>query len=31
MADGLAEPIAAIDQRIEEEMWYPEYLPYRPV
>ena len=31
MADGLAEPIADIDQRIEEEMWYPEYLPYRPV
>ncbi len=31
MADGTAEPMADVDERIEEEMWFPEYLPYRPV
>lgn len=31
IADGLAEPVADIDELVEEEMWFPEYLPYRPV
>ncbi|MCP3998348.1 MAG: NAD-dependent malic enzyme [bacterium] len=31
MADGIADPMADVDQRIEEEMWFPEYLPYRAV
>ncbi len=31
VAEGLAEPVADLDQRIEEEMWFPEYLPYRPI
>jgi len=31
IADGLAEPMSDIDERVEEEMWFPEYLPYRPV
>ncbi len=31
MAEGSADPIPDIDERIEEEMWFPEYLPYRPV
>ncbi len=31
LAEGLAPPIDNIDQRIEEDMWFPEYLPYRAV
>jgi malate dehydrogenase (oxaloacetate-decarboxylating) len=31
MAEGVAPPIENIDERIEEEMWFPEYLPYRAV
>ena len=31
IADGTADPMPNVDERIEEEMWYPEYLPYRPV
>jgi malic enzyme len=31
IADGIADPVPDIDRRIEEEMWFPEYLPYRPV
>ena len=31
IADGIADPMADVDQRIEEEMWFPEYLPYRAV
>ncbi len=31
VAEGLAPPMDGIDQRIEEEMWFPEYLPYRAV
>jgi malate dehydrogenase (oxaloacetate-decarboxylating) len=31
MAEGLAPPVDNIDDRIEEEMWFPEYLPYRAV
>ncbi len=30
MADGIAAPVADVDERIEEDMWFPEYLPYRP-
>ena len=30
IADGVADPVPDIDERIEEEMWFPEYLPYRP-
>lgn len=30
IAEGLADPLPDVDQRIEEEMWFPEYLPYRP-
>lgn len=30
VSEGLADPLPDIDQRIEEEMWFPEYLPYRP-
>ncbi len=30
VADGLADPMPDLDRRIEEEMWFPEYLPYRP-
>ncbi len=31
LADGLADPMPDVEQRIEEAMWFPEYLPYRPV
>jgi malate dehydrogenase (oxaloacetate-decarboxylating) len=31
VAEGLADPVPDLDRRIEEEMWFPEYLPYRPV
>jgi malate dehydrogenase (oxaloacetate-decarboxylating) len=31
IADGLADPIPDLDQLIEEEMWFPDYLPYRPI
>jgi malate dehydrogenase (oxaloacetate-decarboxylating) len=31
IADGLAEPVPDVDALIEEDMWFPEYLPYRPV
>jgi malate dehydrogenase (oxaloacetate-decarboxylating) len=31
IAEGLAPPMEDVDQRIEREMWFPEYLPYRPV
>ena len=31
VAEGLAPPIDNIEQRIEEDMWFPEYLPYRAV
>ena len=31
VAEGLADPVPNLDQRLEEEMWFPEYLPYRPV
>ena len=31
VAEGLAPPIDDINRRIDDEMWFPEYLPYRPV
>jgi malate dehydrogenase (oxaloacetate-decarboxylating) len=31
IADGIADPMEDVEQRIEEEMWFPDYLPYRPV
>jgi len=31
VAEGLAAPSVDIDGRIDEEMWFPEYLPYRAV
>jgi malate dehydrogenase (oxaloacetate-decarboxylating) len=31
VSEGLADPVPDLDRRIEEEMWFPEYLPYRPV
>ncbi len=31
MAEGLAPAMDGIDERIDREMWFPEYLPYRPV
>ena len=31
VSEGLADPMPDIDQRVEEEMWFPEYLPYRPI
>ena len=31
VAEGIADPVPDLDQRLEEEMWFPEYLPYRPV
>lgn len=31
VAEGLADSVPDLDKRIEEEMWFPEYLPYRPV
>ena len=31
IAEGLAPPMEDVDERIEHEMWFPEYLPYRPV
>ncbi len=31
VAEGLAAPVDNIEARIEEDMWYPEYLPYRAV
>ena len=31
IADGVADPMPDLDESIEEDMWFPEYLPYRPV
>jgi malate dehydrogenase (oxaloacetate-decarboxylating) len=31
LAEGIAPPIDDVDERIEEDMWFPEYLPYRAV
>jgi malic enzyme len=31
VSEGLADPMPDIAQRVEEEMWFPEYLPYRPI
>lgn len=31
VAEGVADPMPDINQRVEEEMWFPEYLPYRPI
>lgn len=31
ITDGVADPMPDVDQRIAKEMWYPEYLPYRPI
>ncbi|MDJ0925103.1 MAG: NAD-dependent malic enzyme [Acidimicrobiia bacterium] len=31
VAEGLAPPMDDINQRIEAGMWFPDYLPYRPV
>ena len=31
IADGIADPMPNVNERIEEEMWFPEYLPYRPI
>jgi malate dehydrogenase (oxaloacetate-decarboxylating) len=28
--DGVAEPVDELEAAIDAEMWYPEYLPYRP-
>jgi len=30
IAEGLAEPGVDIEAAIDEAMWFPEYLPYRP-
>ena len=31
VADGLAAPMDDINRKIDEAMWFPEYLPYRAV
>jgi malic enzyme len=31
VADGLADPIPDIEEQVGAAMWFPEYLPYRPV
>jgi malic enzyme len=31
IAEGLADPVPDLDDRLEAEMWFPEYLPYRPI
>jgi malate dehydrogenase (oxaloacetate-decarboxylating) len=31
MTDGIADQVPDVEQRIGEQMWYPEYLPYRAV
>jgi malate dehydrogenase (oxaloacetate-decarboxylating) len=31
IAEGLADPVPDLDERLEAEMWFPEYLPYRSI
>jgi malic enzyme len=31
IADGLADPMPDIDEQLEQQMWFPDYLPYRPI
>jgi malate dehydrogenase (oxaloacetate-decarboxylating) len=30
VSEGVADPITDIDELIDQDMWYPAYLPYRP-
>jgi malate dehydrogenase (oxaloacetate-decarboxylating) len=30
IAEGVAEPVDDLEARIDADMWFPEYLPYRP-
>ena len=30
VAEGVADPVADIEAAVDDAMWYPEYLPYRP-
>jgi len=31
VAEGVADPVPDLEGAVADAMWYPEYLPYRPV